>query len=137
MNWTEMLTCEVEGVYHATEGLLKLVKKDTFGWKPATGSNWMTVGQLLAHLPTACGFCMNGFLTGEWGMPEPKPGEAPKPDDMLPPADRCRRRRRWPRSSRRSQPTRPWRSSASRRRGRRAPSKKVAARGTPPAAPGC
>jgi hypothetical protein len=43
MNWTEMLTCEVESVYHATEGLLKLVKKDTLGWKPATGSNWMTV----------------------------------------------------------------------------------------------
>ena len=88
MNWTEMLTCEVEGVYHATEGLLKLVKKDTLGWKPSTGSNWMTVGQLLAHIPTACGFCMNGFLTGEWGMPEPKPGEAPKPDDMLPPAEK-------------------------------------------------
>ena len=88
MNWTQLLTCEVESVYHATEGLLKLVKKDTLGWKPATGSNWMTVGQLLAHLPTACGFCMNGFLTGEWGMPEPKPGEAPSEDSMLPPAEK-------------------------------------------------
>ena len=34
MNWTEMLTVEVEGTFGATFGLLDLVEDDTLSWKP-------------------------------------------------------------------------------------------------------
>lgn len=83
MNWTELLKCEIENTYGATEGLLGLVDDKSLNWKPATGSNWMTTGQLLKHLETACGACCAGFITGEWGMPEDA-----KPEDMLPPASK-------------------------------------------------
>ena len=83
MNWTKTLEGEVENTYHAAEGLLKLVDKDSLGWKPATGANWMTTGQLLRHVPEACGSCMKGFVTGDWGMPADATME-----DMLPSADK-------------------------------------------------
>lgn len=70
MNWTELLNAEIEGVYGAAEGLVDLVTDDDLAWKPATGENWMTVGQLLEHLTTACGFCMRGIATGDWTPPE-------------------------------------------------------------------
>lgn len=69
MNWTELLKGEVEAVYGATEGLVNLVDADKLSWKPATGSNWMTTGQLLEHITEACGACCRGFLTGDWGLP--------------------------------------------------------------------
>jgi hypothetical protein len=83
MNWTELLTSEIEDTYKATFGLLEHVDDDKLDWKPATGENWMTMGQLLKHLPTACGFCIKGFATGDWG---PMP-ENPEANDMIPPAD--------------------------------------------------
>jgi len=83
MNWTELLKGEIESTYHATEGLLKLVDKDKLSWKPATGSNWMSTGQLLMHITNACGACCKGFVTGDWGMPKDM-----KPEDMLPPAEK-------------------------------------------------
>ena len=70
MNFTDLLKNEMEGAYRATEGLLELVDDDSLNWKPEAGRNWMTVGQLLMHIPTACGFCCRGFVTGDWGMPE-------------------------------------------------------------------
>jgi len=81
MNWTDLLKTEIENTYRATEGLLGLVEDKNIHWKPATGSNWMTTGQLLKHIETACGACCAGFVTGEWGMPADA-----KPEDMLPPA---------------------------------------------------
>lgn len=87
MNWTELLRREIESTYRATEGLLDLVDEDMLGWKPATGTNWMTTGQLLHHLPEACGLLCRGFVTGVWPLPE---GETPadmEPGDMLPPAE--------------------------------------------------
>ncbi len=50
MSWTGLLTREIESMYKVTEGLLDLVDDDKLGWKPATGSNWMTTGQLLMHI---------------------------------------------------------------------------------------
>ncbi|MBK9975973.1 MAG: DinB family protein [Planctomycetes bacterium] len=85
---TDLLKQEVEGAYHATEGLFKLVDKDKLGWKPATGKNWMTTGQVLHHLTNACGFCVKGFVTGDWGMPAGAKPEDMKPEDMLPPAEK-------------------------------------------------
>src|SRR5262245_51840726 len=83
MNWTETITAELNDAYRATEGLMKLVDKNALSWKPTTGSNWMTTGQLLEHLTTACGACIKGFVTGDWGMPADA-----GPDDMLPPAEK-------------------------------------------------
>jgi len=88
MNWTELLKSEAERAYKAAEGLVSLVDRDKLAWKPATGRNWMTTGQLLQHITSACGMCCKGFVTGDWGMP---PGVDPsqmKPEDMLPPAEK-------------------------------------------------
>lgn len=91
MNWTDLLTAKVNETYRATEGLLALCDDSTLGWKPATGSNWMTTGQLLAHIPTACGFCMVGFVTGDWpfcGGGDAKDAPPADPAEMLPPAEK-------------------------------------------------
>ncbi len=79
MNWTELLKGRIEDVYRATEGLVALVDDKSLSWKPVTGSNWMTTGQLLKHIETACGACCKGFVTGDWSIA----GE-----DMAPSADR-------------------------------------------------
>lgn len=85
MNWTELLKTEIETTYQVTDALIDLVDADKLDWKPATGSNWMTVGQLLRHLTDACGSAVHGFVTGNWGMPPE--GEVP-PEEMLPSADK-------------------------------------------------
>lgn len=93
MDWTPLLTAQINAVYHATEGLMKLVKKDDLGWKPKAGKNWMTTAQLLEHLTNACGWCIACFVSGNWNPPAPPAGKArkkgaePKPDPetgMLP-----------------------------------------------------
>jgi uncharacterized damage-inducible protein DinB len=83
MNWTELLKSEIEATYAAADGLMKLVDPAKLAWKPATGSNWMTTGQLLLHMTQACGTCCRGFVTGDWGHLADA-----KPDEMLPPAER-------------------------------------------------
>jgi len=87
MDWKEMLTAEAREAYHATLGMLDLVDDDALGWKPETGDNWMTTGQLLRHLTTACGFCCRAFLTGDWGLPEGGDVSEMSSDEMLPAAD--------------------------------------------------
>ncbi len=85
MNWTTLLEAEIEATYGAAFGLMDLVNDAELDWKPATGSNWMTTGQLLQHLTTACGACCKGFVTGDWGMPE---GVPESELDMIPSADK-------------------------------------------------
>jgi uncharacterized damage-inducible protein DinB len=85
MNWTELIKSEIEDTYQVTEALIDLIDEDRLDWKPPTGSNWMTTGQLLHHLTDACGSAMRGFVTGDWGMPAE--GEMTE-EDLLPPADR-------------------------------------------------
>ena len=63
MSWTNLLKDELEAAYGATEKLIDLVDDDQLDWKPDTGSNWMTTGQLLKHIPKACGACFRGFVT--------------------------------------------------------------------------
>jgi len=87
VNWTELLRKEIESTYKATDGLLDLVDEDKLHWKPATGANWMTTGQLLHHLPEACGLLCRGFVTGSWPMPEGQTPADLRPEDMLPPAE--------------------------------------------------
>lgn len=93
MKWTELLKNEVAMTYRATEGLLEQVDDDALDWKPATGENWMTTGQLLFHITSACGFCCKGFVTGDWTMPgmgdvaEMSDDEMHVPADVLPTAE--------------------------------------------------
>jgi hypothetical protein len=89
MNWTTLLTASAADTYKATDALMALVDDADLGWKPASGRNWMTTGQLLMHLTNACGFCCRGFLTGDWGMPEGAgiPDEEAPKESMLPPAE--------------------------------------------------
>ena len=90
MNWTDLIHAEMEGAYKATDGLMAMVKDDELGWKPATGSNWMTLGQLMLHLVTSCGLCMRGFVTGQWAPPAelgyPAEMEGMLPAEKLPAA---------------------------------------------------
>ncbi len=88
MNWTELLKSSVDAAFHPTEGMFKMVEPGEMNWKPETGSNWMTAGQLLMHLTTACGHCCKGFVTGDWGMPEGQSAEDMSPEDMMPPAEK-------------------------------------------------
>lgn len=85
MTLTELLKQEAEGTYHAAESLFKLVDADKLGWKPRDGSNWMTVAQLLHHATSACGFCVKGFVTGDWTTPGGSDGTGMEPTaDTMP-----------------------------------------------------
>lgn len=87
MRLSEILKQDAEGMYRVTEALFGLV--DDLDWKPETGENWMTTGQLLRHCAEACGKPIQGFLTGNWGMPaDAPPPEETSPEEMLPPAER-------------------------------------------------
>ena len=88
MNWTELLKSEMESSYKAADGLLSLVDDDKLNWKPATGSNWMTTGQVIKHMTDACGGACRGFVTGDWGLPPGMDMSQMKPEDMLPPAEK-------------------------------------------------
>lgn len=70
MSWQSVLTEQVNDAYRAAEGLLRLVEDEQLEWKPATGENWMTTGQLVHHLSDACGSMFKGFITGEWAFEE-------------------------------------------------------------------
>lgn len=88
MNWTELLKAEVESTYAVTERLLALVGEDALEWKPSTGSNWMTTGQLLKHLTQGCGAAFRAFVTGDWGLPEGKDVSELTPEEHTPAAEK-------------------------------------------------
>jgi hypothetical protein len=88
MNWTELLESGVETAYPTSDALMAKLSDKELAWKPATGTNWMTVGQLLMHMTTACGFCCRGFVTGDWGMPPGMDIKDIPPEEMIPPAEK-------------------------------------------------
>ncbi len=88
MSWTELITREVESNYASTAGLVDMVEDSDLDWKPATGDNWMTTGQVLKHTADACGKCFRGFVTGDWGLPEDFDPNDMSPENMLPPAEK-------------------------------------------------
>jgi uncharacterized damage-inducible protein DinB len=88
MNWSELLKGEIEQAYRVMERLTDLVNDKELNWKPSTGTNWMTVGQLLMHSTSACGACCRGFVTGDWGFPEGVDPSNMPPEAMLPSADK-------------------------------------------------
>jgi len=88
MNWTQLLKSEIESTYSSTERLLDKVEPGSLDWKPESGSNWMTVRQLLMHITNACGAGCKGFITGDWGLPAGVKLEDLPPEEMLPPAEK-------------------------------------------------
>ena len=88
MNWTQLLKDEIETTYATTATLMEKVDPVSLDWKPESGHNWMTVGQLLMHTSNACGAPCRGFVTGDWGLPEGMKLEDLSPEEMLPPAEK-------------------------------------------------
>jgi len=89
MNWTDLLNESIEENYRVAGKLMAEVTDADLDWKPSTGKNWMTVGQLLMHMTNACGYCCRGFVTGDWAPPEgaERPEGSTPEDEMLPPAE--------------------------------------------------
>ena len=88
LSWTDLLTKATDEAYPVTDKLMALVTDEDLDWKPTDGQNWMTTGQLLMHLTTACGFCFQGFVTGDWGLPDGVSFEDIPKDEMMPPAEK-------------------------------------------------
>jgi hypothetical protein len=88
MEWKSLLTAELEYLYRVTAGLFDQVADSDLGWKPASGENWMTTGQLLQHIATGNGPGFKGFVTGDWGLPEGLDLSDMAPEEMLPPAEK-------------------------------------------------
>ncbi len=88
MNWTQLITSEMEETYAVADKLMGMLNDGDLAWKPATGSNWMTSGQLLEHMTTACGMCCKGFVTGDWGLPEGVDFKDMPEEGMMPPAEK-------------------------------------------------
>ncbi len=62
--------------YDLTGRLFARVADGDLPWRPATGRNWMTVGQLLLHCARyGCGLAVVGFVTGDWGEASPESAE--------------------------------------------------------------
>lgn len=79
---------EMEVQFESAKRLIELVDDSKLDWKPETGSNWMTTGQLIRHISDACGMGVRAFATGDWGLPEGMKMEDMKPEDMMPPAEK-------------------------------------------------
>jgi uncharacterized damage-inducible protein DinB len=87
MNWRQLLVDEIEYGYAVADKVMALVDDADLDWKPETGTNWMTTGQLLKHIAAGCGPSFRGFITGDWGFPADFDPKDMKPEDMLPPAE--------------------------------------------------
>jgi hypothetical protein len=87
MDWKQLLTEEIEYNYAVADQLMNLVDDGALGWKPSTGANWMTTGQVVEHITTACGTAFKGFITGDWGLPDGTDMSEMSPEEMVPPAE--------------------------------------------------
>ena len=88
MNWTQLLKQEIDSACATTEKLINKVDPQSLDWKPESGSNWMTTGQLLRHITQACGAGCRGFVCGDWGLPAGVRMEDLPAEEMLPPAEK-------------------------------------------------
>ncbi len=87
MEWPQLLKSQLAETYRCTENLMKLVEPDDLAWKPSSGDNWMTTGQLLHHLTEACGTACRGFVTGAWDFPDAGEMSDSAPASALQPAE--------------------------------------------------
>lgn len=84
----QILLEEAERTYLITEKLFRMVSNSDLKWKPSTGKNWMTMAQLLMHCASfGCGKAVQGFVKGDWGMPEDINPENLNAEQHVPPAD--------------------------------------------------
>ncbi len=75
----QILLAQATATYDVTGRLFALVTDADLLWKPASGDNWMSVGQLLMHCAAfGCGRAVAGFVTGDWVGAE-EPGEPRRP----------------------------------------------------------
>ena len=88
MTWKQLLMEELDYLYRVTDTLFEQVDDDALDWKPATGENWMTTGQVLMHIATGNGPGFKGFVTGDWGLPAGVSFEEMDPAEMLPTAEK-------------------------------------------------
>jgi hypothetical protein len=87
MTLSEVLLSEIQTTYGITEKLFRQVSDHELSWKPATGTNWMTVGQLMMHCASfGCGKAVQGFVTGEWPFPSETEADDQKAAEYVPPA---------------------------------------------------
>jgi len=67
----QVLLQQATSAYDLTGRLFARVVDADLSWKPGSGGNWMTIGQLLMHCSRfACGLAIQGFVTGDWGAAE-------------------------------------------------------------------
>ena len=75
----KVLLEETDKAFKVTEDLFRKIDNSELHWKPQTGNNWMTLGQLLMHCADGgCGKGFQGFIREDWG-PAPE-GEAKEED---------------------------------------------------------
>ncbi len=84
----DILFNEAEKVYSITEKLFRCVDDAELSWKPPTGKNWMTIGQLMMHCACfGCGKAFVGFVKDDWGFAEGSLEETSEYDLHVPPAE--------------------------------------------------
>jgi hypothetical protein len=87
MTLKQVLLEEAEATYEITRKLFVKVVDSELSWRPTTGTNWMTVGQLLMHCASfGCGKAIRGFVKGDWPLPESGGPEDPDAARHVPPA---------------------------------------------------
>lgn len=86
MTLQQVLTEEAETTYAIAQHLVRRVGDADLAWKPAGGrTGWMNMGQLLMHCASCgCGKAVQGFLRGDWGVPDGAAGVGA--DAHVPPA---------------------------------------------------
>jgi uncharacterized damage-inducible protein DinB len=83
----QILLEEAEATYTVTERLFRRVADSELSWEPTTGRHWMTVGQLLMHCANfGCGKAIQGFVKGDWGLPDGVGPEDLDTEQHVPPA---------------------------------------------------
>jgi hypothetical protein len=84
----EVLLEQIDSAYNITEKLFHKVDDSELLWKPPSGENWMTMGQLLMHCANyGCGKAVQGFTTGNWGFPENSQADNVESAEHIPPAE--------------------------------------------------
>ncbi len=67
----QVLLHRTNNTYDITEKLFSRITDDELSWVPPAGENWMTTGQLMMHCASfGCGKAVQGFIKGDWGLPE-------------------------------------------------------------------
>ena len=85
MTLKNILLNESEKLYTITKNLFTLVSNNELQWIPTSGKNWMTVGQVMMHCASfGCGKAVQGFVKGDWGLPEGTKMEDLNAEDHVP-----------------------------------------------------